>query len=258
MKKLLFVLLFSQGLFAKDLLIEFKSLDETFYLAKNYDELSDLCRKWDEFESRIWGFKVTSIQTNRPKIDEVINQKVGSAESWQKQLEADNAEKIKGLKEELNKKSDPVVYGTYCSDKTEINTHYLGHYRNIDQIVVESEFYQPIKGRASLSWEYFLFDENDKRLKLDDIIKADKKSALQDLLFQDYLNFLKDSEFARDINEDEKKEILSNILNENFYFALKGLQFNYPAESLMIDIAGELYLEVPYEKLKDILLEQYQ
>lgn len=256
MKKLIVLpFLLGKALFAGNLFFETENIGNAVFEAKNYDEFFKICGDWHGInDSEVFGIDIERAKTNHPKIDEQLNERIPTREELIKRLEKSFDEAIIEVKKELlNKPKSEIDLTIYCGQAEIITPAYIGHYQNLEQFLVSHYIY--LGGAHGMySTEYFIFNDQDKRLTLQDMIQKGKEEELKQLLLAQYQKEFEKSQ----LDEEEKKEILKNLETQNIYFSPNGLNFSYPPYALAGFAQGEVILTLSYEQLKNILLPEYQ
>lgn len=103
---------------------------------------------------------------------------------------------------------------------------------------------------------YYVFDEQDHRLTLADLLQGDK-STLYPLLDAAYKKEFNIDPAAKDLDEYEREYIKNLHEADNFYFSADGIVFSYVPYAVASFAAGQVELTLPYSKLRSIIKDQY-
>ena len=192
---------------------------------------------------------VRKAKTNRPKIDAQLNHDAPKPEELKKFI-------IDSIKEFYEEGSDKE---SLCSASHNYETgytpDYLGHHGALEQFRVSVSAYTG--GAHGISGTtYYVFDENDHRLTLADLLQGDK-SALYPLLDAAYKVETDTDPAAKDL-EDYEREYVKNLHEaDNFYFSADGVVFSYVPYAVASYAARQVELTLPYSKLRGIIKDAY-
>ena len=103
---------------------------------------------------------------------------------------------------------------------------------------------------------YYVFDEQDRRLTLADLLQGDK-STLYPLLDAAYKKEATFDPAAKDLEEYEREQVKNLHEADNFYFSADGIVFSYVPYAVAPFAAGQVELTLPYSKLRGIIKDAY-
>lgn len=192
---------------------------------------------------------VSKIKTNRPKIDEQLNRDAPTPEALKKFVIGS----IKEFYEEGSDK-DTLCRATH-NYSTSYTPDYLGHHGALEQFsVTTEEYFGGAHGNGSIT--YYVFDEQDRRLTLADLLQGDK-STLYPLLDAEYKKEATFDPAAKDLEEYEREYVKNLHEADNFYFSADGIVFSYAPYVVAPFADGQVELTLPYDKLRGIIKDQY-
>ncbi|BCU65859.1 hypothetical protein F941_00488 [Acinetobacter bouvetii DSM 14964 = CIP 107468] len=109
---------------------------------------------------------------------------------------------------------------------------------------------------GSSSQQYYNFDLKAKKLvKLDDIIAAKQKAALQKKAHEAFKTWVMDSKLADSV--DEYEQAWKFKLSDNYFLGKDGLILQYAEYEIGPYVVGLPRLTLPYDQLQGILKPQY-
>lgn len=201
--------------------------------------------------SVVFKFDEQKLKTNRPKIDAVINDAVASPKNLKKYV----LDSIKGFYEFAGNDKE-LLCAISNGYESAHKPGYIGRHNGLEQFTVYT--YNFTGGAHGLGeTTYYLFDENDHRLTLADILQGDK-TALIPLLDAAYKAETKTA--PADKNLDEYQRAWVKALHErtdNFYFSADGIVFAYRPYAVSSYADGQVELTLPYAKLHGIIKDAY-
>ncbi|WP_216935091.1 MULTISPECIES: RsiV family protein [unclassified Acinetobacter] len=122
-------------------------------------------------------------------------------------------------------------------------------------VVLNSSYYLG-GAHGSSAQTYYNFDlEQQKLVKLDDIIAAKQKAKLEARAYDAFKNWVLESKLAKDVAEYEQAWKFK--LTDNFYLAQQGLVLQYAEYEIGPYVAGLPRLMIPYEQLQGVLKPEY-
>ena len=109
---------------------------------------------------------------------------------------------------------------------------------------------------GSSSQQYYNFDlKTQKLVKLDDIIAAKQKAALQKKAHEAFKTWVMDSKLADSV--DEYEQAWKFKLSDNYFLGKDGLILQYAEYEIGPYVVGLPRLTLPYDQLQGILKPQY-
>lgn len=230
------------------------------------------------------------LKTNRPKIDAAINQTIPDAQ----QIKAYYQETMQDILDFAADIPKEDIGITTCMRELSYQPNYMGHYKQLEQFHI---FYHEYSGGAHGIYNdsYFIFDEQDRRLTITDLLEKDKAAVLNDLIKSAYIDYIQQkyaviTEKAQE-NSDQKQRFNKNKpakiatataepipdetalreggylsddslqaaqeQNDNFYFSPEGLVFSYPPYMIDGFAAGQVELLLPYSQLSGVIKADY-
>lgn len=109
---------------------------------------------------------------------------------------------------------------------------------------------------GSSSQQYYNFDlKTQKLVKLDDIIAAKRKAALQKKAHEAFKTWVMDSKLADSV--DEYEQAWKFKLSDNYFLGKDGLILQYAEYEIGPYVVGLPRLTLPYDQLQGILKPQY-
>ncbi|WP_171257535.1 RsiV family protein [Acinetobacter qingfengensis] len=109
---------------------------------------------------------------------------------------------------------------------------------------------------GSSSEQYFNYDIKNKAiLNLDEVIIAGKRKAFNDLAYNAFQQWIKQTQPAMNIHDYQK--LWPFAMSDNFYFAKDGLILQYGEYEIGPYAVGLPRLVIPYSQLQGILKENY-
>ena len=158
--------------------------------------------------------------------------------------------KLKSVQETFgDKEVDSLAY----SHEVVLEPQYLGHYKNIEQFGLST--YQYAGGAHGVSGQhYYLFNEQNARLTLADILESGQEEALKTLLHKQFGDYLAAQGLERDA-EDEKT--FPFMVSKDFLFTQEGLSFQYQPYEIAAYAVGMPELTVAYKDLQGIVKKDY-
>ncbi|OTG83985.1 RsiV family protein [Acinetobacter sp. ANC 4648] len=109
---------------------------------------------------------------------------------------------------------------------------------------------------GSSSQTYYNFDlKHQKQVTLDDILMPNQKANLEKLAYQAFKTWVTDAKLAENIADYE--QVWKFTLSNNFYLGNNGLILQYSEYEIGPYVVGLPRLEIPYEKLQNIVKKQY-
>lgn len=132
---------------------------------------------------------------------------------------------------------------------------YIGQRGTLAQFQLNGEYFTGGAHGSAISNYYVLDIAGQKQLKLDDVLLKGRRQALYDLLYPEFVNWVKSSNADADVAEYEK--IWKFGLTDNFVFAKAGLSFQYGQYEIGPYVVGMPEFSVPYSKLKGIIRPEY-
>lgn len=161
---------------------------------------------------------------------------------------------LKSLQEEYQSQEKDAKEFKSIGHESSYHTYYVGQREHI--ATFQQFFYQYSGGAHGMHQTTYLhFDGKKKaRLTLNDLVSADERDALKEMLWEVYLSKL--SEQDREITEPfmPKSEF---FISENFYFVPNGINFVYPLYSLASYAEGEIELFLTFPQLKEVMNPDY-
>ena len=122
-------------------------------------------------------------------------------------------------------------------------------------VVLNSSYYLGGAHGASAQ-TYYNFDlEQQKLVKLDDIIATKQKAKLETRAYEAFKDWVVESKLAKDVAEYEQAWKFK--LSDNFYLAQQGLVLQYAEYEIGPYVAGLPRLMIPYEQLQGVLKQEY-
>lgn len=132
-------------------------------------------------------------------------------------------------------------------------------YRNAHLTVLELDVYEYRTGMAhGISGSQFLIWRNDtqKALRLDNLLRPGARPAFDTALREAYGRWLADSPAARDDPENFHR-MWPFVSSDNVALTDTGLIVKYQPYEIAPYVAGQPELEIPYPRLRNILLPEY-
>lgn len=136
-----------------------------------------------------------------------------------------------------------------------VTPKFLGQHGALAQFQVNGEYFTGGAHGSALSSYYVLDVAQKKQLKLDDVVVKGRKQALYDLLYPEFVAWVKSSNPEADVAEYEK--VWKFGLTDNFAFARDGLNFQYGQYEIGPYVVGMPDFTVPYARLKGIIKPEY-
>ena len=210
----------------------------------DYQRFTETCEDQVNIQTDVHKSK-----TNRPKIDEQLNHDAPTPEDLKKFI-------IGSIKEFYEEGSDKESLCTATHNYTTSYTpNYLGHHGALEQFSVTTELY--LGGAHGVAGTtYYVFDEQDRRLALADLLQGDK-SPFYPLLDAAYKAETNIDPTAKNLDEYEREQVKSLHEADNFYFSADGIVFSYVPYAVAPFAAGQVELTLPYSKLRGIIKDAY-
>lgn len=234
--------------YAADLFVRSEKIEGDQYDGDKMMKFNDICGAYGNILSDVWRIK-----SNRPAIDAVVNADIPDQAGVEKYINDALAE----ILEATQGMSKDDVGVTLCSRELVAKPAYLGHYKNIEQIEVYHYNYDG-GAHGMYAYDYYLFDDKDKRLTLDDILEKNARDTLDGLLADAFVQYSKQHTPVE--NEAELRPEKGAMLQEdgdNFFFLDNGLVFSYAPYLIASFSEGQVELLLPYDKLKGVLKSEY-
>ncbi len=218
--------------------------------ASDYDDNPDYKRFAETCDYQVnVRTDVKKIKTNRPQIDAQLNRDAPTPGDLKKFV----IDSIKGFYEEGSDKE------SLCSEthnyETSYTPDYLGHHGALEQFSISSSLYLG-GAHGSGGTTYHVFDEQDHRLTLADLLQGDK-SALYPLLDAAYKKEVNFDPAAKDLEDYEREYVKTLHEADNFYFSADGVVFSYVPYAVNSYAAGQVEITLPYDKLRGIIKDKY-
>ncbi|EPF6145207.1 RsiV family protein [Acinetobacter baumannii] len=122
-------------------------------------------------------------------------------------------------------------------------------------VVVNSSSYLG-GAHGSAAQQYYNFDlKKEKQVKLEDLLRPEKKAALEKLAHEAFKAWVTDSKLANSVSEYEQAWPFK--LTENFLLGDQGLILQYSEYEIGPYVVGLPRLVIPYDQLQDVLKEEY-
>ncbi|MEL1602511.1 RsiV family protein, partial [Acinetobacter baumannii] len=122
-------------------------------------------------------------------------------------------------------------------------------------VVVNSSSYLG-GAHGSAAQQYYNFDlKKEKLVKLEDLLRPEKKAALEKLAHEAFKAWVTDSKLANSVSEYEQAWPFK--LTENFLLGDQGLILQYGEYEIGPYVVGLPRLVIPYGQLQDVLKEEY-
>lgn len=122
-------------------------------------------------------------------------------------------------------------------------------------VVVNSSSYLG-GAHGSAAQHYYNFDlKEEKQVKLENLLRPEKKAALEKLAHEAFKAWVTDSKLANTVSEYEQAWPFK--LTENFLLGDQGLILQYGEYEIGPYVVGLPRLVIPYDQLQDVLKEEY-
>lgn len=246
---------------AKDMFFELENVSMVVYEAPSWSKFEAVCHDYMS-DHEIFGYEIFRMKSNRPLIDAVVNENIFTREQLLDEVEQEFQNSLQEIEDE-RRLGNEIMLHMWCGRSENIKPRYIGHYQNMEQIAVD--WYGYSGGAHGLGGtNYYLFNQNDQRLSLNDLIKKESLPELQSALMQAYFavkeiksteEYQQQNHCCIELKEGEAPEtsIQNALLTDNFYFSDKGLNFVYPPYQVASYSEGEITLTIPHEQLKSWL-----
>lgn len=199
---------------------------------------------------------IQRIDSNNPWVNEFMQRQVlqfssglGEPAAQDASLQAMVDDFIQMSREDAKLRGGAIPYVMYVSPA------FLGQRGALVQFQINGEYFTGGAHGSALSTYYVLDPSQKKQLKLDDIVIKGKKKALYDVLYPDFVAWVKTSNPDADVAEYEK--VWKFGLTDNFSFAKDGLNFQYGQYEIGPYVVGMPDFTVPYAKLQGIIKPEY-
>lgn len=247
MKKILLPLLIaSSAAHSADFFFKTESLSPDLYYGDPlYAAYSKACGDFADLE-----IDIKRLNTNRAAINQTVNADIPDAQAVKQYLQDTLQPIIDDLK---SGKLEPSA--TFCSRAWQYTPSHYGHYKNLKQITLDYfEYSGGAHGLYGSTW--YVFDDNDRRLTLADLLEKDAEPFYQ-LLEKTYI--------AQSGNDPQKnsdpidqgwyKAVRETA--DNFYFDHDALVISYVPYAIGPYSEGQIELRLPYSELKGIVKAAY-
>jgi len=224
-------------------------------------------------------FTVERLQSNYPFIDKIIDQQVLKALSQILEIAEPDA---KAAKAEKKAEASAVAADQQDSFDAQVQ-RYANSFIGLDNelkalsnnhqinllvkpkiiqsqgkvvtVVVNSSSYLG-GAHGSAAQHYYNFDlKEQKQVKLENLLRPEKKAALEKLAHGAFKAWVTDSKLANSVSEYEQAWPFK--LTENFLLGDQGLILQYGEYEIGPYVVGLPRLVIPYDQLQDVLKEEY-
>lgn len=225
-------------------------------------------------------FRVERLQSNYPFIDKIIDQQVLKAlgqileiaKPDQKAEKTDKKTEAAAVAAANQQDSFDVEVQRYANSfvgldnelKALSNNHQINllvkpkiiqSQGKVVTVVVNSSSYLG-GAHGSAAQQYYNFDlKEQKHIKLEDLLRPQKKAALEKLAHEVFKVWVTDSKLANSVSEYEQAWPFK--LTENFLLGDQGLILQYGEYEIGPYVVGLPRLVIPYDQLQDVLKEEY-
>lgn len=136
-----------------------------------------------------------------------------------------------------------------------IEASLLGQKGNVALFEIDAYFFSG-GAHGSSPRQYYNFDLlHKKQLKLDDVLLAGQQQKLHDLLYKQFVAWLKKDN--PDVNIEEYQAMWKFFVSDNFSFGKDGLEFLYQQYDIGPYVVGLPEFTLPYAQLKGIVKPEY-
>ncbi len=200
---------------------------------------------------------IQRLETNKPWINQVLDKEILTLSNLQFSEEVPKPTTIQAnidrflasAKQDTIARGQPVVYSL------QVDPDFLGQRGDIASFKIITAYYTG-GAHGGASDNYYNFDlKQQKLLKLNDIVLPDQQKALHDLVYGQFIAWVKKNDAKVDLAEYEK--LWPFQLNNNFSFTDNGLLFSYGQYEIGPYVVGMPEFIVPYQQLNGILKPQY-
>lgn len=200
---------------------------------------------------------IKRLETNDPWVTQFLDQKI---KDFSKTQSPDEAKKSTTLQQNIDQfvqaaKQDSAERGAPVPYTMNIEAEYLGEKAGLFLFEIEADFYTGGAHGSALKNYYVLDTQAKKQLQLADIIVAGQKQKLHDLVYQEFVKWIKENDPTTDLKQYE--EMWKFQLTDNFTFDKKGLEFQYGQYEIAPYAAGMPAFTVPYAQLSGIIKAEY-
>lgn len=200
---------------------------------------------------------IKRLETNDAWVTQFLDQNI---QDFSKAQSPDEAKKSTTLQQNVDQfvqaaKQDSAERGSPVPYTMNIGAEYLGEKSGLSLFEIEADYYTGGAHGSAIKTYFNLDRKAQKQIKLNDIIVAGKKQQLYDLVYQQFVSWVKANDPATDIKQYE--DMWKFKLTDNFTFDTDGLEFQYGQYEIAPYAAGMPNFTVPYTQLNGIIKPQY-
>lgn len=152
-------------------------------------------------------------------------------------------------------KADSAARGAPVPYTMNIEAEYLGEKAGLALFEIEADYYTGGAHGSALKEYYNLDKHTKKQIKLNDILVTGQQQKLHDVVYQQFINWIKKDDPSVDVKQYE--EMWKFQLTDNFTFDKDGLEFQYGQYEIAPYAAGMPDFTVPYAQLNGIIKAEY-
>lgn len=199
---------------------------------------------------------IKRIETNNPWLNKFLDQQVVQFSSGLGEP-APEGTRLQAMVDDFVQMSneDARLRGGAIPYVMHVRPEFLGQHGALVQFKLNGEYFTGGAHGSAISSYYVLDIQQKKQLKLDDVVIKGKKQALFNVLYPDFVAWVKSSDANADVAEYEK--VWKFGLTDNFSFGKNGLNFQYGQYEIGPYVVGMPEFTVPYGKLGGIIKPEY-
>ena len=200
---------------------------------------------------------IQHLQTNDPWVNQFLDHEVLKLSQGFSEKPSDRTSLQQNIDAFVKMSNDDVNDGGMSVPYSmEITAEKLGsRVANLAQFKVSGNFYTGGAHGSAVNSYYVLDLTQHKQLKLNDLLISGQKNKLYNVVYTEFVQWVKGSDPA--VNLKEYEAMWKFTLTHNFVLSKKGLTFYYGQYEIGPYVVGMPEFTIPYAKLNGIIKPEY-